>query len=132
MAAYTGPNMYLLFNGTALHADYRSFEHNEEMGVEDASAGNDTARLYATTLKDGNASITMRSVSGTAGTARWINLPVGSSGTLEWGPEGTATGKIRGYVNAILSSRTIPTEYDQVAEWNYEFQYSGAVTYTTY
>lgn len=132
MAAYTGQNLYVAFGGTAVQADYRSFEPNEEIGVEDASAGSDAARTYKTTLKDGNASMTCRSISGTAGTARWINFAVGAEGTLEWGPEGTATGKIKGSVNAILTQRSHPNEYDQVAEWSYEWQYSGAVTYSTY
>lgn len=132
MTAYTGRNLYVAFGGTALTADYRSFEPEEEMGVEDGSAGADVARTYLSTLKDGNASYTARSISGTAGTAKWVNIPVGAEGALEWGPEGTATGKIKGSVNAILTNRSAPNEYDQVAEWSYEWQYSGAVTYSTY
>lgn len=132
MTAYTGTNLYVAFGGTALNADYRSFEPEEEMGVEDASAGSDAARTYKTTLKDGNASYTARSIAGTAGTAKWINLAVGTEGTLEWGPEGTATGKVKASVNAILTNRSQPNEYDQVAEWSYEWQFSGAVTYSTY
>jgi hypothetical protein len=132
MTSYVGTNLYVAFGGTVLQADYRSFEPEEEMGVEDGSAGADVARTYKTTLKDGNASMTLRSLAGTAGTARWVNLAVGGEGTLEWGPEGTATGKIKGSVNAILTKRSAPNEYDQVAEWSYEWQYSGAVTYSTY
>lgn len=132
MAAYTGTNLYIVFGGTVLSADYRSFEPEEEMGVEDASAGSDAARIYKTTLKDGNASLTCRSIAGTAGTAKWANIPVGAEGTLEWGPEGTATGKIKASVNAIVSNRSLPNEYDQVAEWSWEWQFSGAVTYSTY
>jgi hypothetical protein len=132
MTAYTGTNLYVAFGGTALQADYRSFEPEEEMGVEDGSAGSDAARTYKTTLKDGNASMTLRSIAGTAGTAKWVNLAVGTEATLEWGPYGTATNSIKGSVNAILNNRSAPVEYDQVAEWSYEWQFSGAVTYSTY
>lgn len=132
MTAYTGANLYLTFGGTVLQADYRRFEPEEEIGLEDASAGSDAARIYKTTLKDGNATFLARSIAGTAGTAKWVSIPVGAEGTLEWGPQGTATGNARAYVNAIVSSRTAPNEYDQVAEWGWDFQYSGAVTYATY
>ena len=132
MTAYTGQNLYVVFGGTVLSADYRSFEPEEEIGLEDGSAGSDTARTYKTTLKDGKATYNGRSIAGTAGTAKWVNIPVGAEGTLEWGPEGTATGKIKGSVNAIVSNRKMPNEYDQVAEWGWDWQYSGAITYSTY
>ena len=132
MTAYTGTNLYVVFGGTVLSADYRTFEPEEEMGIDDGSAGSDVARTFKTTLKNGKASYNARSISGTSGTAKWVNIPVGAEGTLEWGPEGTATGKIKGSVNAILTTRKAPNEYDKVAEWGYEFQYSGAVTYSTY
>ncbi len=132
MTAYTGRNLYVVFGGTVFSADYRNFEPEEEMETDDASAGADTARTFLTTLKNGKATYTGRSISGTGGTAKWISIPVGAEGTLEWGPEGTATGKIKGSVNAIMNKRTDPNEYDKVAEWQREFQYSGAVTYSTY
>lgn len=133
MTAYTGKNLYLIFGGTALQADYRSFDPTEEMGVEDASAGSDAAVTRLTTLKDGNASLTMRSISGTGGTANWITgLAVGNEGTLEWGPEGTATNNRRSHVNAILTEKNETLAYADVSEWNITWEYSGEVTHTTY
>jgi hypothetical protein len=133
MTAYTGKNLYLLWNGTSIESDYRSFDPTEEMGTDDASAGSDAAVTRKTTLKDGNASLTMRSISGTAGTALWATtMAVGTEGTLEWGPEGTATGEKRAYVNAILTSRSESNAYANVVEWTFDWEYSGEVTYTTY
>ena len=102
------------------------------MGTEDASAGSDTAVSRLTTLKDGKASLMCRSIGGTAGTAKWINLAVGTSATLEWGPQGTATSSAKASCTAILKTRKHPQEYNKVAEWSYEWEYSGVVTYTTY
>lgn len=132
MTAYTGTNLYVVFGGTVFSADYRTFEPEEEMEIDDGSAGSDAARTFKTTLKNGKASMKLRSIAGTAGTAKWVSVPVGAEGTLEWGPEGTATGKIKGSVNAILVNRKDPQEFDKVSEYTRDFQYSGAVTYTTY
>lgn len=134
MTSYTGQNLYVTFGGTALQADYRSFEPESEIGTEDGSAGADVGRTYKTTLKDGKASYKARSISGTSGTPEWITLAEGAQGTLVWGPEGTASGKIKGSVYAILNSRKLPNEYDKVAEWTFEFQFSDAagVVYSTW
>lgn len=134
MTSYTGQNLYVSFGGTVAQADYRSFEPESEIGMEDGSAGADVGRTYLATLKDGNASLTLRSISGTAGTAMWAGWVDGAAGTLVWGPEGTATGKIKGSVYAKISKRSAPDEYDQVAEWTFEFQFSDAagVVYSTW
>lgn len=134
MTAYTGQALYVTFGGTTAHADYRSLEVNSEKGLEDGSAGADVGRTYLGTLKDGTATLTLRSISGTAGTAMWITWIEGAAGTLVFGPEGTATGKVKGSVYAIIASRTTPMEYDQVAEWTFEFQFSDSsgIVYSTY
>ena len=133
MTAYTGKNLYLAWTGTAIDGDYRSFDPSEEMGTDDASAGSDAAVTRKTTLKDGSASLTMRSVSGTAGTALWITtLAVGTEGTLEWGPEGTASNSRRSHVNAILTSKSESNAYANVVEWSVDWEFSGEVTHTTY
>lgn len=134
MTAYTGTNLYVSFGGTALNADYRKFEPEEEIGTEDGSAGADLSVTRLTTLRDGKATLMCRSIAGTAGTAKWVNLAVGISAPLVWGPYGTATGAIKGSVTAILKSRKMPNEYNKVAEWEYEFEYSDpvGVAYSTY
>jgi len=133
MAAYTGRNLYLLWKGNSIASNYRSFEPAEEIKVESASAGADIPETYLTTLTDGKASLTMRSIAGTAGTALWItHFALGNEGTLEWGPEGTATGAKRSYVNAIVLNKVPTEEYAGVTEWKVEWQYSGAITHTVY
>lgn len=133
MTAYTGSALYVTLGGTVAQANYRSLEINDEIGLEDASAGSDVGRSYLSTLKDGDATLTLRSISGTAGTAIWLGWTSGANGTLVFHPEGTATGKIKGSVYAYIESRETPMEYDQVAEWTFNLKFSdtAGITYTT-
>ena len=124
MATYTGKALVLTFAGTALEADYRSFEPNFSMGLEDASAGSDAGVTRLTTLKDGSASLTMRGVAG--GTATLALLTEGAGGTLTWQPEGTAVGKPKGSVYAIVESLSESLGYNSVTEWSVTFQQNDA------
>lgn len=130
MPEYTGKDLYLKYGTTVLSADFRNFDQEEDVGLVDASAGNDANRTYLTTLKDGKA--TAELVHQTGGTAVWNALAPATSGTLEWGPEGTATGKPKHSVVAIVMSRKKVMPYEDIVVITPEFQFSGAVTDTTY
>ena len=131
-AGYTGKNLYLIFGGTVLDTVYRSFSPTETMSTVDQSAGADAAVTRLTTLKDGRATLDYRTEAGTAGTALWAGLDVGSEGTLEWGPEGTATNAPRGWVNAILVNKSPSFTYNDVVMFRLEWEYDGELTETTY
>jgi hypothetical protein len=62
---------------------------------------------------------------GTAGTALTTKFRVGTSGTLLWGPEGTATGKPKGGVVAIVTAHSKPFQYDDVVARSVDFQFTG-------
>ena len=135
MAEYTGKDLYLLWKGTSIDAHYRTFSPTEEGDTVDASAGADTHRTYLMTLLDGNASCTMVMQDGTAGTALWAAIaPSTTAGTLEWGPEGTASGAPRYHVQALLTTRNPSYTYDGVTEVSLEWSYtdSDGPTFTTY
>ena len=135
MAEYTGGALYLTFGSTVLSAEYRKFTADENIGLKDASAGGDTARTYLTELTDGKATYEATDQTGTTaigGSAIWAALAKGTSGSLNWAPEGTATGKPRHYVNAIVKSVKRDLVYDDVTKISVEWQYSGAVTDTVY
>lgn len=133
MAEITGQNLYVAFKDTELQADYREFSFSEEVGMADASAGSDTARTYLKTLEDGTATLSLlMQADGTATTDPAQLLEKGAEGTLEWGPEGTASGKPRRYVNAIVQSYEERSPYDDVVEITASFQFSGEVVRTTY
>ena len=135
MAEYTGGALYLTFGSTVLSAEYRKFTADENIGLKDASAGGDTARTYLTELTDGKATYEATDQTGTTaigGSVTWTALAKGTSGSLNWAPEGTATGKPRHSVNAIVKSIKRDLVYDDVTKISVEWQYSGAVTDTVY
>jgi hypothetical protein len=132
MAGYVGKDLYLSFDGTVLDTDFRSFNPSEEIGLVDQSAGADTGSTWLTTLITGTAAAAF--VLQAADTATWGVLTPGSEGTLEWGEEGTASGKPRHYINAIVVSREKTIDYGDVVICNSTFRYSAqtGVTDTTY
>lgn len=130
MAGITGTNLYLIFGSKVLDTDYRSFSDSEEMALVDESAGSDANRTYLTTLKDGTASATI--IIQSADTGTWGALVPGTSGTLEWGEEGTAASKPKHQVVAIVSSREKSMEYADLVVADIEWQFSGAITDGTY
>jgi len=130
MAGITGSALYLAFGGVVLDTDYRSFGPSEEVGVVDQSAGADTARTYLTTLTDGTGSSAI--VLQASDTTTWGAVALKTEGTLEWGEEGTTAGLPRHYVNAIVTGRSKDISYADVIIATIAWQYSGAVTDTTY
>ena len=125
-----GKELYLLFKGTVLDTNYRTFSAAEGIDIVDQSAGSDTNKTYLTALKDGSAPLTFKFKAGD--TAQWGLVALGAEGTLEWAAEGTAAGKPRSYVNAIVTSRTKSMSYNDLIVVDVAFQYSGAVTDGTY
>lgn len=130
MAELTGSALYLKFGSTVLNSDYRTFEQEETGGVVDASAGADTNRTYLTTLKDGTGRF--EGVYQASGSAVWTALAPTTSGTLEWGEEGTASGKTKHQVVALVTRRRKTHPYDNVIVIGADFQFNGAVTDTIY
>lgn len=121
---------YIKFGSTVLSTDMRAFDPEEEIGLVDGTAGVDAARTYITTVKDGKATLELLAA---GGTTVWAAVVPGTSGTLEWGDEGTAAGKPKHSVNAIVQKRKRTTPYDDVVVYSVDFQFSGAaVTDGTY
>lgn len=130
MAEYTGTNLYLTFGGTVLSADYREFEPTEEVKMVDGSAGSDSATFMYATLTKGKAKLKL--VDQAAGTVAWAALATKTSGTLIWGEEGTASGKPKHTVVAIVSDRKKKLQYDDITEIEVNFEFQGAVSDSAY
>lgn len=130
MAGFTGTALYLAFNGTVLDTDYRSFGPEENIDTVEQSAGADTNKTYLTLLKDGTASASI--VAQAADTIIWGAVAPGTEGSLEWGEEDTTGGNQRHHVNAIVMSRTKTIEYAGLVVADISWQFSGAVTDTSY
>lgn len=127
---FLGSGAYIAFGGTALNADYRTLTWTNEGQIVDASAGSDANVINLVALATGNVTMTMRAPAG--GTANWAALQPKQSGTLELGPEGTASGKPRSYVTAIVSSSAMTFGYNAVSEWTISWVFNSAVTNTGY
>lgn len=130
MAEYTGKDLFLSFGGTVLSSDFRTFEPEETIKKVDATAGSDANATYLYTVKDGKA--TCQLVAQTGGSTLWTQLIPGTSGTLIWGEEGTATGKQKHSVLANVDRRAKSEPYDGIVVINVDFQFNGAVTDTAY
>ena len=118
----TGTNVYAIFGTTVLSTNYRSFQTTDEMGLVDQSAGADTGSTYLTTLHDGSSQWTVKHKA--ADTAFWAALSPGSEGTLEWGEEGTAAGKPKHSVYAIIQRRQQSASYNDLIVVDLQFQHS--------
>lgn len=131
MARLSGKDLYVSFAGTDISGDFRTLEINQEGIQEDITAGDDAANQYVAIRKDGNASFEAL-YDATNGTAHWAIMDVNTAGTLEWGEQGTASGKPKGTVIALVSSRSKSIPYDGAMELSFEFQFNGAVTDASY
>lgn len=124
--AFTGSGAYLKFGATELQTYYRTAAFDETVDLVDKSAGADGNKTYLSALKDGT--YTQDIVMPTGGTALITALAVGTSGTLLFGPEGTAAGKPKASVLAIIQSRGRPLAYNDVTTMSVTWQFNGAVT----
>ena len=129
---YTGGSAYIKFGTTVLNTYYRTASPSEEIELVDKSAGADASKTYLAGLKDGTFDLECVMPSGSAGTALWAALTPGTSDTLEWGPEGTATNSIKHSVTAFVRSRGKPLTYNDTSTFSISFQFSGDISNTAY
>ena len=132
MTEYTGSALYVKFGTTVLSSRYKSYNESDEAGVVDKSAGADTRRTYLATLQDGGAS--MEILQESLGTAIFAAVAAGTEATLEWGPEGTASGKPKYTVLALIKSRKRNIIHDDVVKITLDILYNTGtgVTSATY
>lgn len=123
-------SVYIKFGSTVLSNDYRAFDPEESNTLIDTTAGVDAARSYINSFRDGKASITL--LGQTGGTALWAAVAPGTSGTFEWAPEGTASGKQRHYCTAIVMRRKRNNPYDNLEVLDVDWNFTSAVTDTVY
>lgn len=127
-----GDNFYLSFDGVVIDQLYRSFDPGSEEENVDVSAGGDTMRVYAPTLRKlaPTASFIYDTAEiGTAATKIFQALTEGNEGTLLWGPAGTATGMPKWGINARVSKSNAPQQYDGETEVEVEWINIGSAFY---
>lgn len=126
MARLTGKNLYVEWAGTELSGSQRSFDVTENQETADVTAGADDYRSFSNTVK--SISATMEIVMDeydSGGSAILALLTLGNTGTLIWGPEGTATGSPKkGFVARLVdASQGLP--FDDAYTLSLEFSMAG-------
>ncbi len=128
MIRHTGKDLYVAFAGTPLTGDQTRFTITIEQGLEETTTTADADRTYIATLADAAFKLEILE-RGTAGTAMLNAVRVGGSGTLLWGPLGTAAGNPKGGAFAIVTANEVAHPYDDVAIRTIRWQRSGAFVF---
>jgi hypothetical protein len=111
-------------------AEIRSFNIDEVIDVvEDTSMG-DSSKTYLASIKDFSGSVDL--LFDETDTNGQTALAVGSSVTLNFAPEGTASGDVKLTGTAIVTGKSINSSFDGLVEASISIQGSGGLTTTTY
>lgn len=107
----------------------RTFKLTPSTEFIDATAGSDQYKVKIPSFTD-----IMFSASGvaqTGGTALEDALAEGTQGTINYYPEGTASGNRQHIIGAFSHGLTINQPYADVTEWSVDFEGDGNYTRTT-
>lgn len=111
-------------------AEIRSFSIDETVDtVEDTSMGN-AAKTYLASIKDFSGSVDV--LYDETDTNGQVALAVGATVTLNFAPEGAATGDVKLTGDAIVTSKSISSSFDGLVEASISVQGTGGLTTTTY
>lgn len=132
VSGYLGKAAYVKFGSTVLNTYYRTLTPDEEIELVEKTAGADANKTYLSGAKDGTIEGEFVMPQGSAGTAVWGAVAPGTEATLEWGPEGTASGKPKHTVNAMVRRRGKPLTYNDLSTFAVSWQMSGAVADSAY
>lgn len=110
----TGKNLVVLFQTGGqeyvISGDQTTLEVTFDTNEVDMTAGNDTHTYMKATTRRHSATMTCRYI-GTEGTATWGQIPIGTEGTLIFGPDGTEVGKPKGGFPCYVKSKSMPIPY---------------------
>tara|TARA_R100001460_G_scaffold11852_3_gene27479 strand:+ start:2436 stop:2825 length:390 start_codon:yes stop_codon:yes gene_type:complete len=110
--------------------EIRSFSIDETIDtVEDTSMG-DSAKSYLASIKDFSGSVDV--LYDEADLNGQTALAVGASVTLNFAPEGTASGDVKLTGTAIVTGKSISSSFDGLVEASITVQGTGGLTTTTY
>ena len=128
----TGKNLYVAWidaTGTvAISGDQTAFDPGFTGETVDASAGADDWRVHLATMKD--AAMKMETYyKGTNGTATLARVEIHDSGTLVWGPEGTAAGKPKWGIPALVTKNDYSMPFDNLIKVTIEWKQQGDLAF---
>lgn len=134
MPAYSGSALYIQWvysGGTVVfNTDFKTFNHTPSISLYEETAGADAHVAFVNGVKSDQMALTY--IDQAAGTAAMTSLAEGTSGTLTWGPEGTATGKRKFTIAAIAMGAQLTQPYNNVVEISTTWTGNGSRTGSTY
>ena len=111
-------------------AEIRSFSIDETVDtVEDTSMG-DASKTYLASIKDFSGSVDV--IYDESDQNGQVALAVGATVTLNFAPEGAATGDVKLTGDAIVTSKSISSSFDGLVEASITVQGTNGLTTTTY
>ena len=111
-------------------AEIRSFSIDETIDtVENTSMGG-ASKSYLASIKDFSGSIDV--LYDETDTNGQTALAVGATVTLNFAPEGTASGDVKLTGSAIVTGKSINSSFDGLVEASISIQGTGGLTTTTY
>jgi len=125
MTKISGNQLYAAFGATLLNGSQRSFDVKETMEQADSTAGADAYRNFVNTVKTIEVDVEIIVQDGTAGSALRAALVPGSQGTLIWGVEGTAAGKMKKGFFATITDSSESDPFDDVLLIKAKFTMAG-------
>ncbi len=129
MATHLGKEGTVQVGSNAI-AEIRGFSIDETIDtVEDTSMG-DSSKTYLASIKDFSGSVDV--LYDETDTNGQTALSVGSSVTLNFAPEGTASGDVKLTGTAIVTGKSITSSFDGLVESTISVQGTGGLTTTTY
>jgi hypothetical protein len=129
MATHLGKEGTVQVGSNAI-GEIRSFSIDESIDVvEDTSMG-DSSKTYLASIKDFSGSVDV--LYDEADTNGQTALSVGSSVTLNFAPEGSASGDVKLTGTAIVTGKSVSSSFDGLVESTITVQGTGGLTTGTY
>jgi len=129
MATHLGKEGTVQVGSNAI-AEIRGFSIDETIDtVEDTSMG-DSSKTYLASIKDFSGSVDV--LYDETDTNGQTALSVGSSVTLNFAPEGTASGDVKLTGTAIVTGKSVTSSFDGLVESTISVQGTGGLTTGTY
>ena len=129
MATHLGKEGTVQVGSNAI-AEIRGFSIDETIDtVEDTSMG-DSSKTYLASIKDFSGTVDV--LYDETDTNGQTALSLGSSVTLNFAPEGTASGDVKLNGTAIVTGKSITSSFDGLVESTITVQGTGGLTTTTY
>jgi hypothetical protein len=128
----SGKDLYITFGGTEVHGDFTSVTINREDDQIDVTAGADTFHYFLSLARE-NGTMDFETFYDGATETVWDAIVPATAGTLIVAPKGTASANPKyTWTRALVANRNMSLPFDDGVRVTASFQFSSAVSETTY